>query len=58
MNNQTHRKAGINNSNFLWKMQMVHINLPVHSKVNHGKNQKSVNTKHYVPWLSLVAVEI
>ncbi len=58
MNNQAHRKAGTNNSKYLWKMQMVHINRPVHSYIFHATSQKQVNSRHYVPWLSLTAVEI
>ncbi len=58
MHNQTHNKSGISNSNFLWKMQLVHINPPVHTKSIHDIKQKSVTEKHYVPWLSLFAFEI
>jgi len=58
MNNQAYRKTGENGSNFLWKMQMVHINRPIHSKNVADVNQKSASGRHYVPWLSLVAIKI
>lgn len=58
MYSQTTKKAGMNNSNFLWKMQMVHINLSVHTKHILDVDQAPATGKHYVPWLSLVAIKI
>jgi len=58
MNNQTFRKTGGNGSNFLWKMQMVHINRPRHGKNVADVNQKSASGRRYVHWISLVAIQI
>jgi len=58
MHGNTHNNSGTRNSNFIWKMQLVHINRPVHTKSIHDVDQNHVNDRHYVPWLSLIAVEI
>ena len=58
MKNQARRDGGAGKTGFLWEMQMVHINRPVHSKTGAKLKPRSTGTRHYVPWLSLVAVKI
>jgi hypothetical protein len=56
MNKQAQRNSS--KTSFIWKMQIVHINLPVHSRASAHLKPRSAGTRHYVPWLYLVAMEI
>ncbi len=58
MYTQTHNNTGTSTSDIIWKMRLVHINRLVHMKSIHDIDQNYVNDRHYVPWLSLIAIEI
>jgi hypothetical protein len=58
MFSRNHKQPDNSDPSFIWTMQSVHINKPIYIKNIQDARKKRGNGKHYVPWLSLVAIKI